>query len=41
MVTLQFSGWTTNIVDIVLAHHFGHVSTQQVLMLPLQLYMEL
>ena len=27
-VTLQFSGWTTNIVDIVLAHHFGHVSTQ-------------
>ncbi|NXD88357.1 NDRG3 protein, partial [Halcyon senegalensis] len=21
----KFSGWTTNIVDIVLAHHFGHV----------------
>jgi len=41
MVTLQFSGWTTNIVDIVLAHHFGHVSTQHMLMLPVQLYLEL
>lgn len=37
MVALQFSGWTTNIVDIVLAHHFGHVSTQQVLMFPTEL----
>uniref|UniRef100_A0A8D0H6T8 NDRG family member 3 n=1 Tax=Sphenodon punctatus TaxID=8508 RepID=A0A8D0H6T8_SPHPU len=22
--TSKFSGWTTNIVDVVLAHHFGH-----------------
>ncbi|XP_077643186.1 protein NDRG3 isoform X9 [Lonchura striata] len=26
----KFSGWTTNIVDIVLAHHFGHhISTER------------
>uniref|UniRef100_G1MRP7 Uncharacterized protein n=1 Tax=Meleagris gallopavo TaxID=9103 RepID=G1MRP7_MELGA len=24
----KFSGWTTNIVDIVLAHHFGHEELQ-------------
>lgn len=28
-IIFQFSGWTTNIVDIVLAHHFGHVSNLQ------------